>query len=242
MNKQYTDLFIDFDDTLYDTHGNAILALQELFRDFHFEQYFDRIEDFTVPYWETNVELWDLYARGLIERNYLIVERFRRPLSKGIDKETGKHFDPSEEYCLKVSDHFLDLCACKPGVVEGAHELVAALKAKGYRMHICSNGFHEVQYRKLRSCGLLDAFDTIILSEDAGANKPSRQFFDYAFAQTGASVETTLMIGDNFQTDILGAKAAGLDVMFFNRKPETFTPAEPINYEVHKLAEVLNFI
>lgn len=242
MNKQYTDLFIDFDDTLYDTHGNAILALQELFRDFHFEQYFDRIEDFTVPYWETNVELWDLYARGLIERNYLIVERFRRPLSKGIDKETGKHFDPSVEFCLKVSDHFLDLCACKPGVVEGAHELVAALKAKGYRMHICSNGFHEVQYRKLRSCGLLEEFDTIILSEDAGANKPSRQFFDYAFAQTGASVETTLMIGDNFQTDILGAKAAGLDVMFFNRKPETFTPTEPINYEVHKLAEVLNFI
>lgn len=237
----YKDLFIDFDDTLYDTHGNAILALQELFADFHLERYFDRPEDFTVPYWEANVELWDLYSRGEIERDYLIVERFRRPLSKGfVVSEDGQKrpFDPSREYCLEVSDHFLDLCACKPGVVEGAHELVRALKDKGYRMHICSNGFHEVQYRKLRACGLLDYFDTIVLSEDAGANKPSQQFFDYAFGQTGAKVGDTLMIGDNFKTDILGAKAVGLDVMFFNRKPATFTAYEPVNYEVHSLSQI----
>lgn len=238
---KYTDLFIDFDDTLYDTHGNAILALKELFDDFHLDQYFERIEDFTVPYWEANVELWDQYAKGLIERDYLIVERFRRPLSKGYVSNGGEKipFAPTREYCLEVSDHFLDLCAFKPGVVEGAHELVEALKTAGFRMHICSNGFHEVQYRKLRASGLLDAFDTIILSEDAGANKPSRQFFDYAFSQTGAVPERTLMIGDNFQTDILGAKAVGLDVMFFNRKPNTFVASETVTYEIHSLKEAL---
>lgn len=241
---KYTDLFIDFDDTLYDTHGNAILALQELFEDMDLGRYFDRAEDFTVPYWEANVELWDLYARGLIERDYLMVERFRRPLSHGFVTENGvrRAFNPDSEYCLMVSDHFLDLCACKPGVVEGAHELVAALRQKGYRLHICSNGFHEVQYRKLRSCGMADAFDTVILSVDAGANKPSRVFFDYALEHTGASAGSTLMIGDNFQTDILGAKAAGLDVMFFNRKPQSFTPTEPINYEVHSLREIMDLL
>ena len=236
---KYTDIFIDFDDTLYDTHGNAILALKELFDDFHLDRYFARLEDFTVPYWQTNVELWDLYAHGKIERDYLMVERFRRPLAEGWLPGGKEHFDPSREYCLEVSDHFLDLCACKPGVVEGAHQLVRAMKEAGLRLHICSNGFHEVQYRKLRSCGLLEAFDSIILSEDAGANKPSKQFFDYAFSQTGASPDRTLMIGDNFQTDILGAKAVGLDVMFFNRKPATFTAPEPVNYEVHSLDEVL---
>lgn len=239
--KKYRDLFIDFDDTLYDTHGNAVLALAELFEQMHLERYFAHLEDFTVPYWQTNVELWDLYAHGKIERDYLMVERFRRPLACGWER-AGRHFDPTREYCLEVSDRFLDLCACKPGVVQGAHELVKYLREKGYRLHICSNGFHEVQYRKLRACGMYDAFDTIILSEDAGANKPDHRFFDYALQQTGACVGETLMIGDNFTTDILGAKGAGLDVMFFNRKPASYQAPEPVSFEVQSLAEIMSLL
>lgn len=237
----YKDLFIDFDDTLYDTHGNAVIALGELFRDFGLDRYFAKLEDFTVPYWKTNVELWEQYAKGEIERDYLIVERFRRPLAEGL-VAPGEHFSPSREYCLEVSDHFLDLCACKPGVVEGAHELMDYLKAKGYRLHLCSNGFREVQYRKLEASDLLKYFDTIVLSEAAGANKPSAAFFEYALKVTGAVVEQTLMIGDNFATDILGAKAMGFDTMFFNRVPHKFKAPEAVTFEVHSLAQIHNYI
>ena len=108
-------------------------------------------------------------------------------------------------------------------------------------MHMCSNGFHEVQYKKLRACGLHDFFDTVILSEDAGANKPSKLFFDYAFQQTGAQKETTLMIGDNFQTDILGAKRAGLDTAYFNRYPDYPAP-EPVTYEVTRLSQLMDVL
>ena len=100
------------------------------------------------------------------------------------------------------------------------------LKGKGYRIHMCSNGFHEVQYKKLRACGLEKYFDNIILSEDAKVNKPAKEFFEYAFKMTGAKPETTLMIGDNFQTDIMGAMRAGIDAVFFNRYPEYTTPEE----------------
>ena len=208
---KYKDLFIDFDDTLYDTYGNAVIALRETFEAFHLERWFPDPQVFYDEYWKANIDLWGRYSRGEITRDYLIVERFRRPLS------AGDGLPVTEPLCLEMSDKFLDFCSSKPGVVEGAHELMDYLKQKGYRMHMARNGFHEVQYKKLAACGLRDYFDTIILSEDAGANKPSKQYFDYALQVSGANRETTLMIGDNLQTDILGALGCGLDAMLFNR-------------------------
>ena len=233
--RLYTDLFLDFDDTLYDTHGNAVIALHELFETLQLGQYFADPEVFYDEYWKANIDLWTRYSKEEITRDYLIVERFRRPLS------FGKGLDPTEEYCLKASDLFLDYCSSKPGLIEGAHELVDYLKNKGYRMHICSNGFHEVQYKKLRACGLFDYFDTIILSEDAGANKPSKQFFDYALQKSGAVKAKTLMIGDNFNTDILGAKQAGFDTAYFNRFPDYPAP-EPVTFEVTNLSQLMDIL
>ena len=140
-----------------------------------------------------------------------------------------------------MSDRFLAFCASKTGVVDGAHELMDNLRRKGYRMHMCSNGFHEVQYKKLNACGLKDYFDTIILSEDAGVNKPSPLFFDYALRQSGAQRETTLMIGDNLQTDIMGAMAAGIDALFFNRYPEYEKTTAP-TFVVTSLRDIMKIL
>jgi putative hydrolase of the HAD superfamily len=231
---KYKDLFIDFDDTLYDTYGNAVIALRETFDDFRLDRFFPDAQVFYDAYWAANIDLWSRYSRGEIDRPYLIVERFRRPLSE------GKGIAVTEELCLKMSDVFLGYCSNKPGVVDGAHELVSYLKAKGYRMHITSNGFHEVQYKKLAACGLRDSFDTIILSEDAGVNKPSPRFFDYALKTSGACRETTLMIGDNLQTDILGALNAGLDAMLFNRWG--VDPADKPTYTVSTLRDIMTIL
>ena len=226
-----TDLFIDFDDTLYDTHVNAVIALEELFEALQLGRWFADEQVFYDEYWKTNIDLWTRYSKGEITREYLIVERFRRPLS------FGKGLEPTVEFCLEASDKFLDFCSSKPGLVEGAQELMDYLRGRGYRMHMCSNGFHEVQYKKLRACGLTDYFDTVILSEDAGANKPSPAFFSYALRKTGAKKEQTLMIGDNLQTDIVGAMLAGLDAAWFNRYPE-YPADDPVDYVVTSLSEL----
>lgn len=231
---KYKDLFIDFDDTLYDTHGNAVIALKETFEAFHLERYFDNPQVFYDAYWMANIDLWTLYSKGEITREYLIVERFRRPLS------VGQGIELTEQLCLQMSDVFLDFCSSKPDVVDGAHELMHYLKQQGYRMHMCSNGFHEVQYKKLAACGLRDYFTTIILSEDAGVNKPSPLYFDYAFKMSGADKDTTLMIGDNLQTDIVGAHNAGLATILFNRW--NVEPSPIPNHTVATLSEIMQIL
>ena len=233
--KRYDDLFIDFDDTLYDTHGNAVIALHELFDTLQLGKWFPDANVFYDEYWKANIDLWTRYSKGEISRDYLIVERFRRPLS------FGQGLEPTADYCLKVSDIFLDYCSSKPGLVDGAQELVEYLKLCGYRMHMCSNGFHEVQYKKLRACGLTEYFDTVILSEDAGYNKPAPQFFDYALQKSGADRNSTLMIGDNYNTDILGAKRSGIAVAYFNRFPE-YPAAEQVDYEVTSLRMLIGIL
>lgn len=234
--KRYTDLFIDFDDTIYDTRGNAQLSLQELYDHYRLYRYFAQPEDFFVPYWQTNEILWEQYSQGLISRDQLIVERFRRPLAM------GQGLRPTVDFCLQVSDYFLDCNARKPGVVEGAHRVLAHLRQAGYRMHMCSNGFHEVQYRKLEVSHTMAYFDTVILSEDAGANKPSPAFFDYALHVTGAQLGTTLMIGDNPHTDIAGALGYGLDAIYFERRPAETDFPRPADHVIHKLEEIINIL
>ncbi len=234
---RYKDLFIDFDDTLYDTYNNANVALKETFGLFHLELYFPDPQTFYDAYWTTNIDLWRQYSKGEITRDYLIVERFRRPLS------TSSKLEVTEQLCLEMSDVFLDCCSSKSGVVEGAHELMDYLHGKGYRMHICSNGFHEIQYKKLEASGLRDYFDNIILSEDAGANKPSPIYFDYAFKVSGARREDTLMIGDNIQNDIQGALNSGVNALLFNRwgidvSESAITPT----YVVTSLEEIKNIL
>lgn len=230
----YTDLFIDFDDTLYDTRKCAEKSIEALYALRGFDKYFPTAEDFRNAYMHWNVLLWGKYAKGEITKETLVVERFRQPLLTGnIEKE-----NVDDKFCLGLSDQFLGLTIANPVAVEGAHDLLDYLKEKGYKLHICSNGFSEVQHKKIHNIAMDSYFTSIVLSEDAGANKPSKQFFDYAMKLSGAQKETTLMIGDNYNTDIEGAMNYGIDTMLFNRWDCNFVPPQPVNYTVNSLSEI----
>ena len=98
-----------------------------------------------------------------------------------------------------------------------------------------------MQYKKLKACGMDGKFENVILSEDAGANKPSPVFFDYALKTTGASRETTLMIGDNYNSDILGAMNSGIDALLFNRWQINDLSTRP-TFVADRLEEIMHIL
>ena len=218
---------------------NSVIALRKLYEERHWDEIMPPFETFDKAYVATNVKVWTQYTNGEIDRDTLIVERFREPVTEMIAARGGDTSCITPRACLEMSDRYGDIISQEPGIVEGADELLSYLAGKGYRLHLCSNGFHEVQYRKLKSSGLEKFFANVILSEDAGNNKPHKGFFDYAFQHTGTMAETTIMVGDNYHTDIIGAMNAGLDTILFNHwKIDIKTLERQPTYIVGKLMDI----
>ena len=85
-----------------------------------------------------------------------------------------------------------------------------------YNMHIITNGFKEVQRRKLEKSDLLKYFSTITISEDVGVKKPDEIIFKHALQKSNSLIENSIMIGDNYNADILGANNIGMKSIYFN--------------------------
>ena len=107
-------------------------------------------------------------------------------------------------------------------------------------MHIITNGFSEIQSRKLRICGLDRYFDTLITSDEAGVNKPNPAIFDYALKKAGADAAESLMIGDEPEADIEGARLAGIAQLYINLNDKP--TIQPPTFEVKSLCETLKIL
>ncbi|MBZ4651795.1 MAG: noncanonical pyrimidine nucleotidase, YjjG family [Proteiniphilum sp.] len=224
----YQNLFIDLDDTLWDIHRNGRECLEEIYHDYGYGAFYPTFEEYYNVYMPGNNRLWSLYRQGEIRKEELIVERFLAPVRPfGIT-------DP--EYAKRLSDDFLDRTTRKTRLIEGAMELLDYLRPK-YRLHILSNGFREVQSRKIENSGLTSYFHKIILSEDAGSNKPHPDMFTYALKSTNSRRDQTVMIGDSWDADIVGARNSRIDQIWFNPKGEPATDFQP-TFTVGSLAEI----
>jgi putative hydrolase of the HAD superfamily len=228
----YKHLFIDLDDTLWDIHRNGRECLEEIYRDYGYAEFYPSFDEYYRVYMSGNQHLWALYRQGKISKEELIVERFLLPVRAfGID-------DPA--YAKKLNDDFLDRTTRKTRLIDGALELLAYLKPR-YRMHILSNGFREVQYKKIENSGLMPYFDKIILSEDAGINKPHPDIFTYALKNTNSKRNQTIMIGDSWEADIVGAHNSRIAQIWLNPDGEAPQGFEP-THTVHTLAEIKNIL
>lgn len=233
MIKRYNYLFFDLDDTLWDFRANGKESLCDIFYLNKLNEHCGSFEMFYQLYMRRNLELWTDYGNGKISKDYLLLERFLYPLRQiGID---------NVDLATQMGIDFLDILATKSILKPHAFELLEHCKEHKYPMTIVSNGFEEVQHRKMKSAGLTKYFDHIVLSENSGALKPDPSIFKYALELNGATKEETLMIGDSYEADILGASSYGIDTLFLNNHNKTFDLPKNVT-EIFSLKEVFNYI
>lgn len=226
--QRYKNLFIDLDDTVYDFSAASEESFRETYELLQYSRFFDSFEHYLSIYKPYNLELWRIYGEGKITKEELNKRRYSYPLEcVGIHDQ-----ELADTFCKEA----LSRIPTKGPLMPGAIELLEYLRPK-YRMFILSNGFKELQSRKMHAAGIDKYFDELILSEDIGVNKPNRELYDYALQKTGSTLEESLMIGDMFETDIAGAANIGMEQIYYNPKGKQGHPFVP-TYEVRHLLEI----
>lgn len=225
----YKHLFFDLDHTIWDFETNAKEVLFELYtmnglteKGIHdFDYFFER-------YSFHNNRLWDRYTKGFIKQDEL---RWKRMWFTLLDFKIG-----DDKLSRLMAVQFLERLPFKKNLFPYTTEILDYLTNKGYRLHLITNGFEQIQHNKLNSSNLSGYFLDVITSEASNSLKPNLAIFEYALGKTGATKAESIMIGDNLDADIQGATNAGLDSVFVNHLK--VTPHVQATYMVHHLKEL----
>ncbi|MFZ1686857.1 MAG: YjjG family noncanonical pyrimidine nucleotidase [Flavobacteriales bacterium] len=227
--KRYAHIFFDLDHTLWDFRANSRATLNELFLELDLPgSGIVDAEDFITVYEGINAALWARYSSGSVDKDVLRVLRFRNTLLQ---------FGVKDDKLARSLGHlYIERCPRRTALVPGALDLLDHLRGRS-ALHIITNGFQETQHTKLACSGLVDHFDAIVTSERAGARKPDERIFRYALNKAGARAEDSLMIGDDVEADIVGARSAGLHQVLFD--PENRHGEVEATHTIAHLSELL---
>jgi len=228
---KYKHLFFDLDHTLWDFDANAKITLTEIYSSFNLDTLgVQPFEAFYRHYLHHNEILWNRYHKGYITGEELKWKRMWRTL---LEFKIG-----DEKLARDMSKKFLELLPGKNQLFPHAIEILDYLADKNYQLHMITNGFEKVQWNKLNNSGLGRYFKHVITSETSNSLKPRREIFDYALLQAGATLENSIMLGDNLDADIQGAINIGMDSVFVNHI-NTTTELKP-TYTITHLKELEN--
>jgi putative hydrolase of the HAD superfamily len=203
-------IFFDLDHTLWDFETNSDIAFQTIFKQHKVNV---SLEKFLNYYKPINQKYWNLYSKDKVSKEDLRLGRLKDTFDK-------INFKASNDLINNLSVDYINVLPDSNLLFDGAHDILNHL-FPNYQLHIITNGFNEVQSKKMEKSGLTKYFKSIITSEDVGVKKPNPIIFEYALEQTKATSSESIMIGDNWEADIMGAKNAGFDVIYcnFNNEP-----------------------
>lgn len=225
--SKYKHIYFDLDRTIWDFDKNAIETLKDIYKQYDLKKIFENFENFHDTYVKHNEILWSIYREGKIEKSVLSYKRFWLTLKEfGVD---------DEDLAKKIGHDYITISPTKKELFPYAYETLDYLHKK-YNLYIITNGFNEVQFTKLKNSDLDKYFSKVFTSEDAGAQKPNPIIFERALNDVQANKKESIMIGDDLQVDVLGAKNIGLDQVYFNPFKKEHT--EEITHEINSLKEL----
>ena len=204
-------IFFDLDNTLWDFENNSKKTIFELIQEFKLSEKCRCLPAaFYKTYLLVNQDLWALYRKNAITKEQLRSSRFTN---------TMLYFGHDDQNLgLLLEENYILRSPQQKGLVEGTIEILEYLSTK-YQLHIITNGFKEIQHIKIGNCNLKKYFKNIFISEEIGCNKPNPGIFEFALNHLSALKSETIMIGDDWDADILGAQQFGMSSIYFSRKP-----------------------
>lgn len=203
--KHITDIFFDLDHTLWDFDANSYLAFDEIFK----SQYPTIDSKFFIKiYAPINQACWKLYQVDKITHDELRYQRLKQTFDQ-------MNYSISDDVIDKIATDYITLLPNNNKLFKGAIEVLEYLKPK-YQLHIITNGFAEVQDKKITNSGLKKYFHTITNSEIAGVKKPHPAIFNHALILANTNIKQSIMIGDSVDADVQGALDFGMEAILFD--------------------------
>jgi len=219
-----TDVFFDLDHTLWDFEKNSALTFQTLLPEHGVTV---PLTNFLEVYVPANLVYWKMYREERITKAELRYQRLKSVFDT-LD------YTVSDEVINILAIQYIDQLSSHTHLFADALEVLDYLKPN-YRLHIITNGFQEIQEKKLRNSGILPYFVEVIDAEMAGVKKPNPIIFNLALEKAKVRPQSALMIGDSLEADILGAKSAGLHALHFNAHGEAQHQHSPMITELKEI-------
>ena len=217
-------LLLDLDDTILDFHKAEHIALSKTLRELGLEP----TETVLARYSLINKAHWERLERKELTRSQVLVGRFAQ-----LFNEYGIAVDPAR--CAKLYETNL---SNGHYFLPGAEEALAALSKK-YKLYLVSNGTAIVQAGRLKSANISHYFAKIFVSQEVGADKPDKLYFDRVFSQIdGFDPKKAIIVGDSLTSDIQGGLNAGILTCWVNPQHKQAKAELQPHYQIEGISQL----
>lgn len=215
--RPYDIVLLDADMTLLDFERSEWEALRRTLR----QHGLDPTEEVVATYSKINQALWDAFARGEMDQDFLTVERFA-----ALARVYGNSWDPRQ-----VNRSYLNALGEAAFLLPGAMDFCLRLNHGGLTLAIATNGLPAAQRGRYVGTGLNRVIPHIFISMELGASKPRPEFFQRILeALSVTDLSRVVMVGDSLSSDVAGGNRAGIDTIWYNPRSLPLTGAAVPTY------------